>query len=287
MANLKDIRNRIESVKNTKKVTSAMKMVSAAKLRRAQMAIEASRPYAMKMKDVMQSLALRTSPEAHPLLEVREVQKAALIVITSDRGLCGAFNMNVIKQAERFILEKQNDFDVEMIIVGRKARDYFKRRTYTTRTSYVDLLRTPQYDECVKIAQEVIELYKTQEYDEVWVCCNTFVSTIKQVVLLDKLLPIPPLEVPEEEVVVEYLYEPSEEILLNKVLPENVYIQLWRCFLESVAGEHAARMTAMDNATNNAGDMIEHLTLIYNRTRQAAITDELMDIIGGAEALKG
>ena len=183
MANLKDIRNRIESVKNTKKVTSAMKMVSAAKLRRAQMAIEASRPYAMKMKDVMQSLALRTSPEAHPLLEVREVQKAALIVITSDRGLCGAFNMNVIKQAERFILEKQNDFDVEMIIVGRKARDYFKRRTYTTRTSYVDLLRTPQYDECVKIAQEVIELYKTQEYDEVWVCCNTFVSTIKQVVL--------------------------------------------------------------------------------------------------------
>jgi F-type H+-transporting ATPase subunit gamma len=288
MPSLKDVRKRIQSVKNTQKVTSAMKMVSAAKLRRAQLAIESSRSYALKMMDVMRSLALRTSPEAHPLLAVREPKKIELIIITSDRGLCGSFNMNVIKKAESFIREKQQDeSEVWISVIGRKARDYFRRRNYNIRESHIDILRTPQYSDCVKIASNVMDEYVQEKVDEVWVCCNTFVSVIRQAVILDRLLPIPPMEVPEEEMVVEYLYEPSEEALLDKVLPENVVIQMWRCFLESVAAEHAARMTSMDSATNNAGEMIDQLTLIYNRTRQAFITKELMDIVGGAEALKG
>jgi F-type H+-transporting ATPase subunit gamma len=287
MPSLKDVRKRIQSVKNTQKVTSAMKMVSAAKLRRAQLAIESSRSYALKMMDVMRSLALRTSPEAHPLLAVREPKKIELIIIASDRGLCGSFNMNVIKEAESFIREKQAESEVRISVIGRKARDYFRRRNYDIKESHIDILRIPQYSDCVKIASNVMDGYVQEKVDEVWICCNTFVSVIKQVVILDRLLPIPPMEVPEEEMVVEYLYEPSEEALLDKVLPENVVIQMWRCFLESVAAEHAARMTSMDSATNNAGEMIDKLTLIYNRTRQAFITKELMDIVGGAEALKG
>lgn len=287
MATLRDIRRRIGSIQNTEQITKAMKMVAAAKLRRAQESIFEARPYADKLKDVLGSLSLRADSKAHPLLLRREVRRVELVPISSDRGLCGGFNQNVFRTTERFILENQEAYEaVSLSIVGRKALEYFSRRNYTIRKDYVNIFRMLTYETASTIADDVIEAYAGGQFDEIYLVYNVFRSAISQRPVLVKLLPIDPIPVEPEHVVTSYIYEPSEREILEALLPRYVEFQIYRALLESQAGEHGARMTAMDSATNNAEEMLEKLTLHYNRARQGAITKELMDIIGGAEALK-
>lgn len=297
MANLRAIRKRIGSVKSTQQITKAMKMVSAAKLKRAQDAIVAARPYAARMREVVRSLAGRAPEEAHPLLTPREAKRLALLVITSDRGLCGGFNSNLLRAANRFMADRRGSYEeIVLFVAGRKARDFFRRRGVPMRQEYVGVLGSLSYAHAERFSRDLVEGYLAGEFDEVVVAFNEFRSAISQAVRFDGLFPIA-LE-PEKAkgegagpayaaADIDYLYEPSRKEILEVLLPKYVETQIFRVLLESVAGEHGARMTAMDSATSNAVDMISRLTLQMNRARQAAITKELMEIIGGAEALKG
>jgi F-type H+-transporting ATPase subunit gamma len=290
MANLRAIRKRIGSVKSTQQITKAMKMVSAAKLKRAQDAIVAARPYAGKMREVVQAVAGRAGQDAHPLLSSRERKKVALLVVTSDRGLCGGFNSNLLHAANRFL--RENGGGVEEIVlfgVGRKARDFFRRRQVPMRKEYLNVLGTLSYGHAEQVANDLIGGFLEEEFDEVIIAFNEFRSAISQVVRMEKLFPVAFEQAGESAAAdgIDYLYEPSQKEILATLLPKYVEAQIFRVLLESVAGEHGARMTAMDSATNNAVEMISRLTLQMNRARQAAITKELMEIIGGAEALKG
>jgi len=290
MANLRAIRKRIGSVKSTQQITKAMKMVSAAKLKRAQDAIVAARPYAGKMREVVQAVAGRAGLDAHPLLSSRERKKVALLVVTSDRGLCGGFNSNLLRAANRFLRENGGGTeDIALFVVGRKARDFFRRRQVPMRKEYLNVLGTLSYGHAEQMANDLIGGFLEEEFDEVMVAFNEFRSAISQVVRMEKLFPVA-IEQAEENAAadgIDYLYEPSQKEILATLLPKYVEAQIFRVLLESVAGEHGARMTAMDSATSNAVEMISRLTLQMNRARQAAITKELMEIIGGAEALKG
>jgi F-type H+-transporting ATPase subunit gamma len=290
MANLRVIRKRIGSVKSTQQITKAMKMVSAAKLKRAQDSITAARPYARKVRDVVQAVAGRTEEGGHPLLSAREGTKLALLVITSDRGLCGGFNSNLLRAAYRF-LNANRDRHEEIVVfaVGRKARDFFRRRQVEMRKEYVNILGVLSHAHAEQMSRDLVDGFLAGDFDEVQLVFNEFRSAISQVVRFEKLFPIA-IERKEQEAAgaeIDYLYEPSRKEILAALLPKYVETQVFRALLESVAGEHGARMTAMDSATNNAVDMIARLTLQMNRARQAAITKELMEIIGGAEALKG
>jgi F-type H+-transporting ATPase subunit gamma len=285
MSTLRDIKRRITSVKNTEQITKAMKMVAASRLRRAQDAILASRPYAHKMLEVLSSLALRTNPQAHPLLATREAKKVDLLVVTSDRGLCGAFNSNIIRRAERFIAEHP-DWEFTLHLVGRKANDYFKRRNYEIRKVSLNVLSDISFSHAVAIGNDMVENYLGEEFDQVYMVYNEFKSAIQQTVIVEQLLPIKPMDITEEVNPVEYSFEPSEEVLLEELLPRHINTQVYRVFLESVASEHGARMTAMEAASKNAEEMIDKLTILYNRTRQAAITTELIEVVSGKEAMK-
>jgi F-type H+-transporting ATPase subunit gamma len=290
MANLRAIRKRIGSVKSTQQITKAMKMVSAAKLKRAQEAIVAARPYARKMREVVQAVAARAGQGAHPLLTPRETKKIALLVVTSDRGLCGGFNSNLLRAANRFLRENEGKAEeIVLFVVGRKARDFFRRRQVPIRKEYMNVLGTLSNEHAKRIANDLVEGFLAEEFDEVVVAFNEFRSAISQVVRMDNLFPVVFEQAGEDAAAggIDYLYEPSQQEILAELLPKYVEAQIFRMLLESVAGEHGARMTAMDSATNNAVDMISRLTLQMNRARQAAITKELMEIIGGAEALKG
>ena len=290
MASLKDIKKRIGTVKNTQQITKAMKMVSAAKLRRAQEAVVAARPYADKMADVLSSLALREDADSHPLLAERGKGKALVVLITGDRGLCGGFNVNISKAAERFIREKQEGFEsYELLIVGRKGNDYLKRRAGMDISKvHENLVGTGQvsYPTGALLGQEVIELYRSGDYDSVFLVYNAFQSAMTQVQTVKQLLPIVPKEVDEGALVTDYIYEPNATEVLDEILPKNIEVQIFRSLLESAASEHGARMTAMDSASKNASEMIGKLTLQYNRARQASITKELLEIISGAESIK-
>ena len=285
MSTLRDIKRRITSVKNTEQITKAMKMVAASRLRRAQEAIQASRPYAHKMLEVLSSLALRTNPQAHPLLATREPKKVDLLVVTSDRGLCGAFNSNIIRRAERFIAEHP-DWEFTLHLVGRKANDYFKRRDYEIRKVSLNVLSDISFSHAVAIGNDMVENYLGEEFDQVYMVYNEFKSAMQQTVIVEQLLPIKPMDITEEVNPVEYSFEPSEEVLLEELLPRHINTQVYRVFLESVASEHGARMTAMEAASKNAEEMIDKLTILYNRTRQAAITTELIEVVSGKEAMK-
>jgi len=286
MPSLKDIKKRIGSVKNTQQITKAMKMVSAAKLRRAQEAVVAARPYARKMQDVLANLALKEDPESHPLLQQRGKEKALVILITADRGLCGGFNSNVSKTAERFIKENPEGFgQLDLLIIGRKGNEYLKRRGVNIAKVYENIMGGITYSKASLIGQEVVELFMEQ-YDAVYLIYNAFRSAISQVPTIDQLLPIVPREAEEGSHVADYLYEPSCSAVLDQILPKHVEVQIFRGLLESVASEQGARMSSMDSASKNAGDMIRKLTLQYNRARQAAITKELSEIVSGAEAIK-
>jgi F-type H+-transporting ATPase subunit gamma len=294
-ASLRDIRKRIASVRSTRQITKAMKMVAAAKLRRAQENILATRPYAAKMLEVLRSLAARTSPDAHPLLYRREPRRIELVVFTSDRGLCGAFNMNLIQKAERFVEEEKTGAEsLTLSFIGRKGRDYFRKKKVTIRQEYINLFGKVDYPLAARIGQDLGKSYVAQRVDAIYLLYSEFKSAIQQRVVLEKVLPLAPDLLKEAEKgkeisttkAVEYIYEPSEVEILGKILPMYVEVQVYRALLESVASEFGARMTAMENATNNAGEMIDKLTLVYNKARQAAITKELIEIVSGAEALK-
>jgi F-type H+-transporting ATPase subunit gamma len=288
MANLQPLRRRIASVKNTQKITKAMKMVAASKLRRAQLRLLAFRPYALRIRQVVRDLSARVNREAHPLLQKRPVRHIRVTVVTSDRGLCGAFNANIFRKALQVIREcEATGAQVSVGVVGKKGGDYFRRRQWPVNDLFINIFRLLTFEHAMEIATTAAEAYKNKEFDEVRIVYNEFKSVIQQRVVVDKVLPIEPLEESGDTVYgAAYLYEPTEEEILAALLPKWAQVGVFHILLESSAAEEAARMAAMDGATRNAGDMIRRLTLLFNRSRQEAITKELMDIVGGAEALK-
>jgi F-type H+-transporting ATPase subunit gamma len=295
MASLRDIRKRIRSVKNTRQITKAMKMVSAAKLRKAQDAIIAARPYAQMLDQIITDLATRSGGEelAHPLLSARPVRRVELLLLTSDRGLAGGFNSNVIRRASRFLYENSG-VEVEVSTVGRKGNDFFRQRGQKMRKDFGFLYQRLDYPHASQVAEEMSARFLRGEVDAVYVVYNEFLSAISQKVTLAQLLPLQTLSVGDPgapaaaptTTPVDFKYEPGRQDVLDRLVPQAVSIKLYRSLLESVASEHGARMSAMENATSNASDMIANLSLTYNRTRQAVITKELMEIVSGAEALK-
>lgn len=286
MATLKVIRKRIGSIRNTQQITKAMKMVSAAKLRRAQEAAVQARPYAEKMTDLLKNLSARVSREAHPLLTVREERKIYLLLFTSDRGLCGGYNANLIRAAEAFMRREGAGKEINLFLVGRKGADYFRRRRAQIADRRVNVLATPAEELAAEIAEKVIESFIKGETDAVYLLYSRFRSALSQVPTLEKLLPVPVSENSNADQMTEYLYEPGAEALLASLLPAVAQVAIFRALLEATASEHGARMTAMDSATSNASKMMGSLTLQMNRARQASITRELMEIVGTAEALK-
>jgi len=288
MASLRDIRKRISSVKSSRQITKAMKMVSASKLRRAQEAIVRARPYAQHMEAVLSSLATRAELAAHPLLAVRPARRVELVLMTSDRGLCGGFNANVIRRAQLFVEEERaRSEQIEISTLGRKGRDFTRRRKIPVRRDYPGIFAGLEFSRAEEIAKELAQHYVEAELDAVFLLYNEFRSAISQRVSLMRLLPVVPRTVPEGSLLpTDYLYEPSRAAVLDNLLPQHLAMQLWRAMLESQASEHGARMTAMEAASKNATEMIDKLTLQFNRARQAAITKELMEIVSGAEALR-
>lgn len=291
MATLRDIKRRINAVKNTRQITKAMKMVAAAKLRKAQLRMLQMRPYAERMNEVLSALSATSDSELHPLLAFRPRKIVEIVVITSDRGLCGAFNSNVLRAATRFLKErKEQGFNnITLSVIGKKALDYFKRRDVEIRKSWTGLSGNLTYSDVQEIANDIINSYLDHVMDEVFLLYNKFKTVMTQEVTLFKLLPYSLPETHDEKPVVSssvFIFEPSQEEIYNQLLPKNIEIQIYRALLESQASEEAARMTAMENATKNADDMIDNLTLQFNKARQASITKELMDIVGGVEALK-
>jgi F-type H+-transporting ATPase subunit gamma len=279
-----DIRRRIRSVKNTQQITKAMKMVAAAKLRRAQERIFAARPYAAALREVLTSVATRVEELKHPLLEVREEKSALVIVVTADKGLAGAFNANAIKMAQNTISERRWE-KVEVLPLGRKAVDFYRRRTIPVRKQAVQALQALSLETAREISLSISEAFISGEFDAVYVVYNEFRSVMSQIVRLERLLPIERAW-DEQTPTTDYLYEPSAEAILNELLPKHIEFQLYRILLESAAAEQGARMTAMESATKNASEMIDYLTLTYNRIRQAAITKEIIEIVSGAAASK-
>ena len=283
MPALIDIRRRIRSVKSTQQITKAMKMVSAAKLRRAQDAMFAARPYARKMMEVLNNLASRARPHLHPLLEERGNAKILLVVVTADKGLCGSFNANIIRTARRFLDERAAK-DMSLNLVGRKGRDFFRRRSVAVRSEHVGVFQALRYPTAQAIARELTEDFTSGRVDRVFLLYNEFKSVIQQRIVVEQLLPIERNLIDPREPALDYLYEPGPEGIFASILPRHVEIQVWRALLESAAAEHGARMASMDAASNNAGEMIGKLTLYMNKVRQAAITKEIIEVVSGAGA---
>jgi F-type H+-transporting ATPase subunit gamma len=287
MATLRDIRRRIRSVQSTQKITRAMKLVAAAKLRRAQERILAARPYANKMSELLANL-VSGAESGHPLLEQREGPRRQIVIITADRGLAGAFNSNILRRAIEFIRES-NTTEVTLVVVGRKARDFFRRRPYTVKRDMIGFWDRLAYSHASELADMFMQQYLDGEVDEVHLLYNEFRSVALQRPVRQQLLPIPKTAEGDgdgAEAPVDYIYEPGPEAILNDLLPRHVRMQVFRALMESLAGEYGARMTAMEAATKNAKDMIDILSIQYNKARQEKITKELLDIVGGAEALK-
>ena len=291
MATLRDIKRRIKSVKSTQQITRAMKMVSASKLRRAHQDILAARPYADKINELVSSLLSTIKDGAHPLLskkraeEKEEGKKIELMLFASDRGLCGSFNASLLRKTERFVREHP-EFNINLYIVSKRASEYFKYRAAPVIKAEPMGSARPSYGRAEGIAKDVMEGYLKDRSDEVYIIYSEFQSALTQRAVVKKLLPVTPAEGFSAKTMEEAVFEPSKEELLSSLLPKCVEVEIFRALLESCASEHGARMTAMDAASRNASEMIDALTLQYNRARQATITKELMEIIGGAEALK-
>ena len=291
MATLRDILRKIGAVKKTSQITRAMNMVAAAKLRGAQMRMESFDPYAVKFAEVLENLASRIEPDIHPLLLRKEqVSRIELLHFSADRGLCGSFNTNLINRAEKWIAEqKARDAECNLTIVGKKGRDYFGKRDFNVTDSHVNVYGKIDMSFVNQMTRGLITRFMADEVDEVYMMYSRFLGMAKQIPTLVKLIPIEPPAKEEgtgEEDTAEYLCEPDPEGLLIELLPKHINVQVMNAFLQNETSEHAARMAAMDNASKNCSELIESLTLVYNKARQAAITAELMDIVGGAEALK-
>ena len=288
MANLKEIKRRIQSVKNTQQITKAMKLVAASKLRKAQQAILDARPYAIKMMDVINHLAARCNSDLHPMLDDREGKRTLLLIITSDKGLCGGFNGSIIRKTAQYL--KDNDQNENSLIVaGKKGNDIFSNRPVTIVEDLVGWTKGFDYIKAQAIGGNLATMFSENKIDKVLIVYNEFKSVMQQEVIVEQLLPVVPekMEQGKDSVAMDYIYEPDEETILNVLLKRYVADVVYRAFLESSASEHGARMTAMDSASRNAGEMIDGLTLTYNKARQAYITKELIEIVNGAEALKG
>jgi F-type H+-transporting ATPase subunit gamma len=293
MASLKDIRSRIDTTKNTQQITRAMKMVSAAKLRRAQHNIVNLRPYAQTILSLIADVAA-THRVQHPLLTVTvDPKKILLVVLTSDRGLCGGFNSNISKFTERYLNENKKNFEkIDFLFVGRRGADYMRRRNVVALDTMLNLAKDVSYTLAANVAERLMAAYKKGEYDEIRIIYNEFKSAISQEVVSEKLLPVDiahaaTLTKGTNGFPAEMIFEPAPEKIIDQLVTKHFNVQVYRCMSESVAAEHGARMTAMENATKNAGEMINGLTLTYNKVRQANITTELIEITSGAEALKG
>jgi F-type H+-transporting ATPase subunit gamma len=286
MPTLRTLKNRLGTVKNTQQITKAMKMVSASKLRRSQDALYSLRPYAFKIIGIINDLKQRISVMDHPLLVQRPIKKAKVLVVSSDRGLCGSFNANIIKKAETFVKENEGKYEeLVMDFAGRKAFEYFKKKYKNIGHSYKTEI-TPTYANACSIADGLIGSYIKDEFDAMYIIYNEFKSALSQKIVVEQLFPIIPPDFTELHITSDYLYEPNQEDLLELLLPKFVRVEMFRVLLESTASEHGARMTSMENATKNAGEMIKKISLAYNRQRQASITKELMEIVGGKEALE-
>lgn len=286
MASLIDIKRRIQSVKNTQKITRAMKMVAASKLRRAQEAIEEARPYALSMRALVSNLASRAELDLHPLLNpASDEGSVGIIVITSDRGLCGAFNSNIINATMKYIEQEFTDRQVVVTAVGRKAIESLRRKDCTIGETYTSVMEGPLMDASGDIIGRAAEQFVSGDIAEVYCVYNEFKSALSQRVTLEKLLPFEPSSIEEDQASIDYLYEPSQAGVFEALLQKHLQVQMHRMLNESAASEHGARMTAMDAATTNAGEMIDRLTLQYNHARQDSITKELIEVVSGAEAL--
>lgn len=294
MANLQDIRRRIRAVKNMQQITKAMKLVSASKLKRAQDRVTAARPYAQKMTEVITELAGRVSEFKHPLLDQRGDENILLILITADKGLCGAFNTNLIKAGQTFLQQHQGQ-TTNLFAVGRKGRDFFRRRRVTIVQEHINLTaKVVTFSQAAQLADEITELFTAEDspYDKVYLIYNEFKSALQQRVVVQQILPIggeqlakPKDETAQPTVLLDPIFEQPPAEILGELLPKLIQTQIYQALLESVASEHGARMTAMDSATRNAVDMIDRLTLYMNRVRQASITREIIEVVSGAEAL--
>jgi len=296
MATLKEVKTKIGAVKKTKQITKAMNMVAASRLRGAQLNMEGFRPYAEKFAEVLGSVSGRAGDETSPLLlPHEEIIKKHIVLCTSDRGLCGGFNAHLISKANSFIKDSAEDIEFSITNFGKKGRDWARKKQIPIISEHIGVIGTViKFNIASTVGKGLIDGFLNGEYDEVYVVYSEFISMGRQVATIKQLLPIPPLETEEEEAedqdkpyLAEHICEPSPEELLGELLPMSVYAQLYSALLETSTSEHAARMMAMDNASKACDDMIENLTLAYNKARQAAITAELMDIVGGAEALKG
>jgi F-type H+-transporting ATPase subunit gamma len=296
VATLREIRRRVTSVTSTQKITKAMKMVAAAKLRRAQEALVSARPYARKMNELLQHLVTKVDPSIHPLLHEREVKRVVLVVVSGDRGMCGAFNSNIVKAAIDHLntqysnLLKEPD-GVRIVTVGKKATDFFLKRNYNLYAKHVGLFGNLHIGYARTIIQQLTDDYLKGEFDKVEVIYNEFKSVIQQRIIVEQILPIPPEQIQKTRDIhtlnqVDYIYEPSNSEIINALLPKHLNFHMWHVLLESSTAEEGARMTAMNNATENAKELIQDLTLSYNKARQASITKELLEIVSGAEALK-
>ena len=296
MATLREIRRRVTSVKSTQKITKAMKMVAAAKLRRAQEALISTRPYARKMNELLRHLVTKVDLSIHPLLQEREVKRVVLVVVSGDRGMCGAFNGNIVKAAIDYLnthysnLLKEPD-GVRIVTIGKKATDFFLKKNYNLYAKYTGLFGNLHIGHARTIIQQLIDDYLMGKFDKVEIIYNEFKSVIQQRIIVEQILPIPPEQIQKTKDIhalaqVDYIYEPSSIEIINVLLPKHLNFLMWHVLLESSTAEEGARMTAMNNATENAKELIRDLTLSYNKARQASITKELLEIVSGAEALK-
>jgi len=286
MPSLIDLRRRIRAVKSTQQITKAMKMIAASRLRKSQERVVNARPFANQALRVLRDLAARTDASAHPLLAVREEKTILAFVLTSDKGLCGSFNTNILKAASQAILARPNQH-VNLGLVGRRGRDFFRRRGFQVTYERVNVFQHLKFEDAEEIADVAIKEYTSEKVDAVYLIYNEFKSVIQQRIVAEKLLPIPRADLAETDPAarVDYIYEPNPAELFDRVLPGHVRVQVWRALLESAAAENAARMTAMDAATKNATDMIDALTLYMNKVRQAGITREIIEVVSGAQAL--
>jgi len=278
-----DLRRRIKSITSTRQLTRAMKMVAAAKVRKSQEQIFRSRPYAKKMIEVLSSLATRANPDEHPLLKIKSNQNIELMILTSDKGLCGAFNSNIIKHVLSF-LEENKDKNIGLHLIGKKGYDYFKKRKYSIRSHEINIFRKITFKNAMDISDRIITSYTEGNLDALYLLYNEYKSALQQKVVIEKLLPIERMKLEEKEIAVDYIYEPTAHEIFDTLLPRFVEIEIYHALLESSAAEHAARMSAMNLATKNAEEMIDRLTLTKNKIRQASITKEIIEVVSGAQA---
>jgi len=285
MATLRTIKRRIASVKSTQQITNAMKMVAAAKLRKAQNQLLSARPYAHELGQVIGHVAARSRGRLHPLLTARTEKRVCYVLLTADRGLCGSFNSNLIRRAVSE-WEKSEVQKKVLVTIGRKGYDYFHRRKYPISHHFIDLFNNLKFEQAQAIASVLMTDFLKRRYDSIYVIYNEFRSVVQQNIVVEKLLPFEPVTPEEEHYAAGFLFDPNPEVILKELCPKNLNVQMWRILLESSASELGARMTAMETATDNAEEMLRELVLYYNKARQAAITKELNEITSGAEALK-